>query len=92
MFTLINAIYRKEKLSIEKTLMSMNDRYYDVYIAYVALLVRLIDFGLDSTLVNYIKADISKHVKYDLDQLVIKKTVNIRELSRIDRHPAIDSV
>jgi len=95
MFTLINTIYRKEKRELKSTVADMKYRYYDVYLAYIALRVRLLDFrdhkGIDEA-IDDIKNSIESITGNDLSKLVMKEVVNIKKISKIERYKAITSV
>jgi len=92
LFTMINAIYRKEKQSIDVTVDTMRDRFYDIYCTYVALLVRMKDFDGCEYAINKLAADIESITGNRMNNVYFKNVSAVRKKVQYVPYPSIESV
>lgn len=92
MFTLVNTIYREEKREINSSIKDMSKRKYDVYLAYVALMIRLMDFGLPMSGLKMIEDDLRMYAQIDPNKLMFREVINISQLTYLADSPLVDSL
>jgi len=92
MFTLVNAMFRREKMDIERSVPKMHERTYDIYLAWIALLVRARWIGATVDSLSIVVNTLNRQCNTNMNLLHFKDVIQRREYSKPHHYPGIESV
>lgn len=92
MFTLINNIYRREEQTIDVSINTIVDRWYDVHASVLAFVVRCMMIEEGYAVAEILIKDIEKRTNLSVASIYAKKQDSVRKNVPMSYYPMFDAL